>query len=71
MRFGASPGLVLAAGLGDADGRRSKRGAAAATGLAAFGAGVAAGGDLKMIDAGHASLEDVYTRYFEGAPHAA
>ena len=32
---------------------------------------VAAGGDLKMIDAGHASLEDVYTRYFEGAPHAA
>ena len=32
---------------------------------------VAAGGALKMIDAGHASLEDVYTRYFEGAPHAA
>jgi ABC-2 type transport system ATP-binding protein len=32
---------------------------------------VAAGGDLRMIDAGHASLEDVYTRYFEGVAHAA
>ncbi len=32
---------------------------------------VNAGGDLKMIDAGEASLEDVYTRYFEGVPHAA
>ena len=32
---------------------------------------VNAGGDLKMIDAGEASLEDVYTRYFEGVPNAA
>ena len=32
---------------------------------------VQAGGDLKMIDAGEASLEDVYTRYFEGIPNAA
>jgi ABC-2 type transport system ATP-binding protein len=32
---------------------------------------VAAGGDLRMIDAGEASLEDVYTRYFEGVPNAA
>jgi ABC-2 type transport system ATP-binding protein len=32
---------------------------------------VNAGGNLTMIDAGHASLEDVYTRYFEGIPYAA
>ena len=32
---------------------------------------VQAGGDLTMIDAGHASLEDVYTRYFEGIANAA
>jgi len=32
---------------------------------------VAAGGALTMIAAGHASLEDVYTRYFEEARHAA
>ena len=32
---------------------------------------VHAGGNLTMIDAGHASLEDVYTRYFEGIPYAA
>jgi ABC-2 type transport system ATP-binding protein len=32
---------------------------------------VQAGGDLRMIDAGEASLEDVYTRYFEGVPNAA
>jgi ABC-2 type transport system ATP-binding protein len=32
---------------------------------------VAAGGDLTMIDAGHASLEDVYARFFEGIPNAA
>jgi ABC-2 type transport system ATP-binding protein len=32
---------------------------------------VGAGGDLTMIAAGHASLEDVYTRYFEGVAHAA
>ncbi len=32
---------------------------------------VQAGGNLSMIDAGHASLEDVYTRYFEGFPNAA
>lgn len=32
---------------------------------------VQAGGNLTMIDAGHASLEDVYTRYFEGIPNAA
>ncbi len=32
---------------------------------------VGCGGDLKMIDAGEASLEDVYTRYFEGVPNAA
>ncbi len=31
---------------------------------------VQAGGDLTMIDAGHASLDDVYTRYFEGVAHA-
>ncbi len=32
---------------------------------------VNAGGDLRTMDAGHASLDDVYTRYFEGVPHAA
>lgn len=32
---------------------------------------VQAGGELSMIDAGHASLEDVYTRYFQGIPNAA
>ena len=32
---------------------------------------VRAGGDLRMMDAGEASLEDVYTRYFEGVPNAA
>jgi ABC-2 type transport system ATP-binding protein len=32
---------------------------------------VAAGGDLTMIDAGHASLDDVYARFFEGIPNAA
>jgi ABC-2 type transport system ATP-binding protein len=32
---------------------------------------IEAGGDLTMIAAGHASLEDVYTRYFEEARHAA
>jgi len=32
---------------------------------------VQAGGNLTMIDAGHASLEDVYARYFEGVAHAA
>jgi ABC-2 type transport system ATP-binding protein len=32
---------------------------------------VQAGGNLSMIDAGHASLEDVYTRFFEGIPNAA
>ena len=32
---------------------------------------VGAGGELKMIDAGHASLEDVYARYFEGMRDAA
>jgi len=32
---------------------------------------VGAGGDLTMIDAGHASLEDVYSRYFEGVRDAA
>ena len=32
---------------------------------------VTAGGNLTMIDAGHASLEDVYTRYFGGIPYAA
>jgi ABC-2 type transport system ATP-binding protein len=32
---------------------------------------VEAGGALTMIAAGHASLEDVYTRYFEEARHAA
>ena len=32
---------------------------------------VQAGGRLSMIDAGHASLEDVYTRYFQGIPNAA
>ncbi len=32
---------------------------------------VHAGGNLTMIAAGHASLEDVYTRYFEGVAHAA
>ena len=32
---------------------------------------VAAGGDLTMMDAGHASLDDVYARFFEGIPNAA
>ena len=32
---------------------------------------VAAGGDLTMMDAGHASLDDVYARFFEGLPNAA
>ena len=32
---------------------------------------VHAGGDLTMMDAGHASLEDVYARFFEGLPNAA
>jgi len=32
---------------------------------------VGAGGDLTMIDAGHASLDDVYARFFEGLPNAA
>jgi peptidoglycan/xylan/chitin deacetylase (PgdA/CDA1 family) len=32
---------------------------------------VGAGGDLTMIDAGHASLDDVYARFFEGIPNAA
>ena len=32
---------------------------------------VNAGGNLTMIAAGHASLEDVYTRYFEGVANAA
>jgi len=32
---------------------------------------VSAGGDLTMIDAGHASLDDVYARFFEGLPNAA
>ncbi len=32
---------------------------------------VSAGGNLTMIAAGHSSLEDVYTRYFEGVAHAA
>ena len=32
---------------------------------------VGAGGNLTMIAAGHSSLEDVYTRYFEGVAHAA
>ena len=32
---------------------------------------VNAGGALSMIDAGHASLEDVYTRFFQGIPNAA
>ena len=32
---------------------------------------VDAGGDLTMIDAGHASLDDVYARFFEGLPNAA
>jgi ABC-2 type transport system ATP-binding protein len=32
---------------------------------------VNAGGNLTMIAAGHASLEDVYRRYFEGVAHAA
>jgi ABC-2 type transport system ATP-binding protein len=32
---------------------------------------VNAGGNLTMIDAGNASLEEVYTRYFEGIPYAA
>ena len=32
---------------------------------------VQAGGNLSMIDAGHASLDDVYTHYFQGLPNAA
>ena len=32
---------------------------------------VEAGGELMSIEAGHASLEEVYTRYFEGARDAA
>ena len=32
---------------------------------------IGAGGNLTMIDAGHASLDDVYSRYFEGIPNAA
>lgn len=32
---------------------------------------VQAGGSLSMIDAGNASLDDVYTRYFKGIPNAA
>jgi ABC-2 type transport system ATP-binding protein len=32
---------------------------------------VQAGGELKTLDAGHASLEDVYARYFEGVRDAA
>lgn len=32
---------------------------------------VTSGGDLKMMDAGEASLEDVYARYFEGERNAA
>ncbi len=32
---------------------------------------VEAGGNLTTIAAGHASLEDVYTRYFEGVRDAA
>jgi ABC-2 type transport system ATP-binding protein len=32
---------------------------------------VQAGGELSMIDAGRASLDDVYTRYFEGITNAA
>ena len=32
---------------------------------------VAAGGDLQAMAAGHASLDEVYTRYFEGARDAA
>ncbi len=32
---------------------------------------VEAGGSLTTIAAGHASLEDVYTRYFEGVRDAA
>ena len=32
---------------------------------------VEAGGELRALSIGHASLEDVYTRYFEGVRHAA
>ena len=32
---------------------------------------VEAGGELMSIEAGHASLEEVYTRYFEGVRDAA
>ena len=32
---------------------------------------VDAGGELRALSIGHASLEDVYTRYFEGVRHAA
>jgi ABC-2 type transport system ATP-binding protein len=32
---------------------------------------VEAGGELRSLSIGSASLEDVYTRYFEGVRHAA